>query len=483
MAAFGGFDSHFLPPSISETKVNVVALVGLPSVDSVLKHSEMRVLIDAHGRTLVKRAVHEVLDEFRGGQLPASPSDFESMARMCERRIAARLEPSLRPVFNLTGTVLHTNLGRAVLPESACEAVLRAARSACNLEFGTSTGRRGERDDHFERLLCELTGAEAATAVNNNAAAVFLLLNTLAARKEVVVSRGELVEIGGSFRMPQIMAAAGCKLREVGTTNRTHLADYQQGINRRTGLLMKVHPSNYTITGFTSDVDEATIAKCAHAAGIPFAVDIGSGALVDFSKFGLERESRPMDTLAHGADVVTFSGDKLVGGPQAGMIIGRKELIDRIRKNPLKRVLRLDKLRIAALEAVLAIYQTPELLSTHLPTLRFLTRPTHELERLAECIAGPLQRALGDRASVEVRHARCQVGSGSLPSESLPSVALAIVPCAGRRGRVLHRIAHSFRALPIPVVGRIEKDVFVLDLRCLEDTQRFLDQLQWLELP
>ncbi len=368
-------------------------------------------------------------------------------------------------------------------PEAIRAAALVAA-GASNLEFDLATGKRGDRDSQLEDWLVRLTGAEAATVVNNNAAAVMLVLNTLALRKEVPVSRGELIEIGGAFRMPDIMARSGSKLIEVGTTNRTHLRDFEAAIGPRTGLITKVHTSNFAIQGFTAEAPEPELAALCKANGIPFVVDLGSGTLVDLATYGLAHEPTPAETLAAGADLVTFSGDKLLGGPQAGLIVGRADLIKRIKRNPMKRALRVDKMTIAALSATFAIYADPDRLTERLPTLGQLARPLADITEAADRIAPRLAERLGDGWAVATAEGHSQIGSGALPVESLPSRAIAIAPAApGKRGTgtALKRLAAAFADLPRPVIGRIQDDRLVLDLRCLDDEAAFTAQLTELE--
>jgi len=396
----------------------------------------------------------------------------EAILAAAAARLAQEMELRQRRVFNLTGTVLHTNLGRALLPEEAIAATIVAMREPTTLEYDLARGARGERDAPIERWLQRLTGAEAATVVNNNAAALLLVLHALALEREVVVSRGELIEIGGSFRLPELMTSAGCRLKEVGTTNRTHLRDYAEAIGEKTALLLKVHTSNYEIKGFTAAVETRELAGLARERGLILVEDLGSGALIDLKPYGLVPEPGVTEVLAAGADLVTFSGDKLLGGPQGGMIVGRADLVQRLSKHPMKRALRLDKLRLAALEAVLRLYADPDRLPHRLPVLRLLLRPVSELEALGARLLAPL----APYAKVSVIASESQVGSGARPLDLLESRALAL---ASERGA--EALAASFRALPIPVIGRISEDRLVLDLRCLEDEAAFVAQLPGLD--
>ena len=459
----------------------------LPSVDRVLSTPLARALSAEYGASSTTAAVRTVLDALRpavlAGEAAAAQLAPEALAAQAQQHLAARFAPRLKAVFNLTGTVLHTNLGRALLPDAAVQAVVQALTTPANLEFDLATGGRGDRDDLITDLLRELTGAQAATVVNNNAAAVLLTLNALAPRKEVIVSRGELVEIGGAFRIPDIMGRAGAKLVEVGTTNRTHAKDYAEAITARTALLMKVHCSNYAVTGFTKSVPEAEVAQIAHAHGLPLVTDLGSGTLVDLSQWGLPHEPTVRDVVAAGADVVTFSGDKLLGGPQAGLIVGTRAAIERIRKHPLKRALRLSKLPLAALEATLRLYLRPERLAQDLPTLRLLTRPLADITATAQAVLPALQAALAPRYQVQPVALQGQIGSGSLPVERLASSGLAIAPVDAKGvGRALAQLAEALRALPLPVIGRVQDDRLLLDMRCLEDAQVLIGQIGLLRL-
>lgn len=460
-----------------------MALSDLPSVDQLLSSDSSARLVALYGRAPVTRALRAELDVARqniraGGSVPST----EAILSTTGDRLARESESSLQTVMNLTGTVLHTNLGRAPLPPEAIEAMARIAAQPSNLEYDLDSGRRGDRDTHIENLIVQITGAEAATVVNNNAAAVLLALNTLALGKEVVVSRGELIEIGGSFRIPDIMARAGCRLVEVGTTNRTHPADYERAIGKDTALIMKVHTSNYEIRGFTRSVSESELAALCQSRTIPLVTDLGSGTLVDLQRYGLPEEPTVQSALANGADLVTFSGDKLLGGPQAGIIAGKRELVAKMKANPLKRALRVDKLTLAALFEVLKLYRDPESLPRRLPALQLLSRPIESIKEAAGTVHPVLAKRLAGVANVTIEAAMSQVGSGSLPLDQLPSLALVIAPLDPSEA-ALQGLASAFRHLPTPVIGRVHDGKLLFDVRTLERPQEFNAQLSQLDVP
>ena len=449
---------------------------GLPPIDECLRAAEAIPALGALSRTYLKLQVQRAQAELRASTIAGREkvgdraAMIDAIVRAAERAIAAD-EPRLRPVVNASGVVLHTNLGRAILAESAIEAVEEAARSAVNLEYDLETGGRGDRDTIVEDEICALTGAEAATVVNNNAAAVVLALNSLAEGREVVVSRGEMIEIGGSFRLPDVMAKSGALLREVGTTNRTHRSDYADAIGPATGLLLKVHPSNYRVVGFTSDVTLEDLVEIGRERGVDVMEDLGSGALTDLEQFGLPREPLVRERVAAGATVVTFSGDKLLGGPQAGVIVGRAEAIARIKRNPLKRALRCDKLTIAALSATLRIYLRSRDIGTDLPTLRILGRSVSEISAMAPRAREVLLERLGAEYGVDIVEATSQVGSGAMPVKELATVALRVTHLE----KSANSIASMFRRARI--IGRIVDDSFQLDLRTIEDPAVFAVKL------
>jgi L-seryl-tRNA(Ser) seleniumtransferase len=453
------------------------SLRHLPSVDSVLATAMASASLDRYGRAASVAAIRAALEDarraLRDGTLRIPTA--EDIATDASVRLDAEDQSDLRPLFNLTGTVLHTNFGRAVLAQVAIDAAVAAMREPLALEYDLATGRRGERDDHVRALLRDLTGAEDATLVNNNAAAVLLALNTLAAGRDAIVSRGELIEIGGAFRLPDIMARAGARLTEVGTTNRTHPNDYRAALGPETGVILKVHTSNYRIQGFTAEVSAAELSEIANAAHVPLMNDLGSGTLVDLWRYGLQKEPTVREAVSQGADVVTFSGDKLLGGPQAGFIVGKRAFIEAINRNPMKRALRVDKIRLAAIEATLKLYRDPDRLAERLPTLRFLARPKAEIEAQTLRLLPFVAATIGRDFTVAFCDCRSQIGSGALPLDTIPSAGLVIRAPTG--GGALDRLAAALRRLARPVIGRIAEGGLILDLRCLTDESAFIANL------
>lgn len=445
----------------------------LPAVDRMLKEPVLKELLGRLPRRLVLTAVHEIVQGYRQrisegsgrdlSELDLSPGSLAQEAALLAHKLAG---PSLRPVINATGIVLHTNLGRAPLARAAAEAVGEMLECYCNLEIDLVEGARGSRQAHLERLLCDLTGAEAAVVVNNNAAAVFLLLNSCAAGKEVIVSRGQLVEIGGSFRLPDVMAAGGVHLVEVGTTNKTYRRDYEAAITGETAALLKVHTSNFHQIGFTASVDAAALAGIARSHNLLAIEDLGSGVLLDFTGYDLPAEPRVQDSIAAGMDLVAFSGDKLLGGPQAGIIVGRRELVEKIRSNQLARVLRVDKLTVAALEATLRLYLDEDKAVREIPVWRALTTPFLRLRERAESLADRLRNLPGN-ADIELLKGSSRVGGGALPTSELPTVLVSIqVEHASPAG-----LAWRLRCGDPPVIVRLQQERLLLDLRTVEPEQ------------
>lgn len=451
----------------------------LPSVDRIITHPAAAPLLERFSRPFVTETLRGLMDELRdaiksGRDLSPDRLQDESIITDLEKKLTRAAHPGMVRVVNASGTILHTNLGRALLSEAAAEAVGLVARHPVNLEFDLHRGKRGQREAGIESLLRELTSAEAAAVVNNNAAAVLLGLNSMAEGKHVIVSRGELIEIGGSFRIPEVMAKSGALLREVGTTNRTHPRDYAEAIDENTGLLLKVHTSNYRVVGFAAEVELKDLVAIGRERGVPVMEDLGSGALVDLSKMGLPREPLVAERVAMGADVVTFSGDKILGGPQAGLVAGKESWIDRMNRNPLKRALRCDKLTLAALEATLRSYvQSPDLLS-EIPTLRAFSRPLHEIEEGGRKVLPLLRERLGPDYELEMVDSTCQIGSGALPTEEIPSKGIAV----SGRGMSADQVAQVFRRADPPIIGRIKNDRFILDLRSAGDPESLAPNLR-----
>jgi L-seryl-tRNA(Ser) seleniumtransferase len=448
----------------------------LPSIDQLLKHVRCEALLERYSRDYVTSHCRAALDQLRGdirqSRERAVDVSEEAILDRIEQRISIDSRPGHVRVVNATGTILHTNLGRALLSQAALDAMLAVAAQPINLEFDLAAGKRGKREETLEALLIDLTGAEAATVVNNNAAAVLLGLNTLAEGKEVIVSRGELIEIGGAFRIPEIMAKSGAILREVGATNRTHPADYQNAINDKTALLLKVHTSNYKVVGFTAEVTLEQLVAIGKKHQLPVMEDLGSGALIDLSKYGLPKEPIVAERIQAGAELVSFSGDKILGGPQAGLLVGKKNWIGRINKNHLQRALRCGKLTLAALEATLRQYRQSPNIVQEIPTLRAFTRPMDEIRALGEALVPRLEAALGASFRVQLKESTAQIGSGALPTEELPTAVVSVEHAK----LSANAIAQKFRAANPPILGRIKEDRFLLDLRTIFDANDLIPQ-------
>ncbi|KSV58893.1 L-seryl-tRNA(Sec) selenium transferase [Acetivibrio ethanolgignens] len=440
---------------------------SIPKVDVLLEEATMKEAIQLFGRELVIEATHMEMDELR--RLIGDCEDegevrglITNLAASITERIEKMLQPNMRRVINATGTILHTNLGRAPISQEHMKHIGEIATGYSNLEYNLREGHRGERYSHFEELLCKITGAEAAMAVNNNAAAVMLILSSLGKGGEVIVSRGELVEIGGKFRIPDVMAESGATLVEIGTTNKTHYSDYEEGITEQTRALLKVHTSNYRIVGFTESVAIDELIPLAEKHGIPVIEDLGSGVLLDLSQYGITYEPTVQDSIRAGADVVSFSGDKLLGGPQAGIIVGKKKYIDKMKKNQLTRALRIDKFTAAALEVVLQEYLSEEGAVKNIPVLQMITKALVEIEQEAEELKLFLETLELD-AVIGIEACESQVGGGSLPLERIPSKAVTLRP-----GQISTAVLEErMRALPIPIISRTANDQVVMDIRTI----------------
>ena len=440
-------------------------LRSLPKIDELLRQETLQEEIGTAGGAFAAEAARALIEELRQrilGGATEVPTDLPSVAGMLRERLCQSRQPGLRPVLNATGVVLHTNLGRAPLSKAAAEAAAAVAAGYSTLEYDLDRGTRGSRTSHIERLLCELCGCEAAAVVNNNAAAVLIALSEIARGREVIVSRGELVEIGGAFRVPEIMEQSGCVLREVGTTNKTRLSDYERAVGETTGALLKVHTSNYRIVGFVEETPLETLVAFGHAHQLPVLYDLGSGALLPPERFGIHGEPDVPSAVKSGADLVTFSGDKLLGGPQAGILLGRKSYIDRIKRHPLMRAFRMDKLGLAALEATLLAYRNPERAIEEIPNLRMLAQPLTAIEARADRLVAQLAR-MGIPAERLADHS--QVGGGSAPTQLLPTAVVAL------RGIDPVPAEVRLRRASTPVIARIAHDRLLFDMRTLADEE------------
>jgi len=456
-------------------KADQTVLRAIPGVDECLQALFQLQELDNVPLTVVKNSVRDILAEMRervlGGE-KISPESLELSSLLpiiCER-IHKEQQPRFRRVINCTGVIIHTNLGRSILPKSAMDKIYEAGSRYSNLEFDLEKGKRGSRYSHVERLLCQLTGAEAGLVVNNNAAAVLLVLDTLAKNKEVIVSRGQLVEIGGSFRIPDVMARSGAHLVEVGATNRTHVRDYENAISDETALLLKVHCSNFRIIGFTREVFLDELVRIGKRNGLPVMEDLGSGCLVDLSRFGLMKEPTVQEVVADGVDVVTFSGDKLLGGPQAGIILGKKEIIERIKKNPMNRAMRIDKFTLSGLESILRLYLDEKIALQKIPTLDMIATPLEVVKRRAGRLVRRVRKELSGFCGVSTIETASRVGGGAMPEQNLPSIAVILEP----KEMTVSRLEQTLRQLEVPVIGRVEENRLLLDMRTVADDEVLL---------
>lgn len=452
-------------------------LKDIPSVEKILSHTSFQQIIKESSRERATAALRDFLVICRlsinnGKKIDLS---LENIASETGKIIKKEDDPSLKRVINASGTIIHTNLGRSILPDQVIKAINIAASGAVNLEYNIESGKRGERDSHIEKLICRLTGAEAATVVNNNAAALLITLNTLSKKREVIVSRGELVEIGGSFRIPDIIKSSGCKMMEVGTTNRTRLSDYENAVSNKTGLLLKVHTSNYKIEGFTESTSLRELSNISKKQSLPLVEDLGSGAMIELSSYGIAGEPLIRDILLRGADLVTFSGDKLLGGPQCGIIAGKKELIKKINKNPLKRALRVDKITIAALEALLKLYLNKETVNKNIPSIKYMTRSEDDIRKIAEKAAHSLKKFFNSKASISIEKGFSEPGSGSLPGQKIPTALIVI----HHKTLSSSSLAKKFRKSEPSIIGRLHKDRFILDPRSVDSFKDLIPSVKF----
>ncbi len=459
----------------------------IPPVHKILNLPVVQQLVEKYGHLIVVNAVRALLTEYRNNQkkeyYKKGQFSLDDFIKLLKIKISLETKDSLIPILNLSGIILHSNFGRALLPKIALKKTVEVLGSNYNIEYDIHTGKRSDRENHIENKLCSLIGAEAVTIVNNNAAAVMLILNTLARRKEVLISRGELIEIGGSFRLPDIMKSSDCILREIGTTNRTNLSDYEDAVKPKTGLIFKAYSSNFTISGYTKSVNEKDLVILSQKTKLPFVIDLGSGSIIDLSKIGLKFEQTPNDKLRLGVDLVTFSGDKLMGGPQCGIIAGRANLIKRINRNAMKRAMRCDKYTVAALYSVLKIYKNPIKAIDEIPTLRFLARSKVDIREQAERIYNKIKPLFKEQIKVRIVNCYSQMGSGALPNLSIPSVGISFKHYDKKKNKLFPtKFAEKLRKLPTPIIGRINDGALILDLRCLEKDIYLVKQLQSLKI-